>query len=77
MFWRDVVSTRDSWPFLSVSLRCVGGFQIELEDKACDFVVDEAYDPAFGVRPLRRFIEREIVTGPLAVLAALPSTRVD
>merc|ERR1711865_338644 len=35
---------------------------INLEPEACDFVVDEAYDPAFGVRPLRRYIEREIVT---------------
>eukprot|EP01052_Picozoa_sp_SAG31_P039718 SAG31_NODE_5569_length_2452_cov_1.940501_3_plen_215_part_00 len=35
---------------------------IDLQEEACDYVVDEAYDPAFGVRPLRRFIEREIVT---------------
>ena len=27
-----------------------------------DHVVDTAYEPAFGVRPLRRYIEREIVT---------------
>ena len=36
--------------------------RIELDPKARDHVVDTAYEPAFGVRPLRRYIEREIVT---------------
>ena len=35
---------------------------ILLDPKARDHVVDTAYEPAFGVRPLRRYIEREIVT---------------
>ncbi len=35
---------------------------IVLDPKARDHVVDTAYEPAFGVRPLRRYIEREIVT---------------
>jgi ATP-dependent Clp protease ATP-binding subunit ClpB len=35
---------------------------IILDPRARDHVVDTAYEPAFGVRPLRRYIEREIVT---------------
>ena len=35
---------------------------ITLDPIARDHVVDTAYEPAFGVRPLRRYIEREIVT---------------
>ena len=36
--------------------------RILLDPKARDHIVDTAYEPAFGVRPLRRYIEREIVT---------------
>ena len=35
---------------------------IELEPDARDHIVDSSYEAAFGVRPLRRYIEREIVT---------------
>lgn len=36
--------------------------RIELDPLARDHIVDTSYEAAFGVRPLRRYIEREIVT---------------
>ena len=38
---------------------------VELDDKAKDFVAQEAYDPIYGARPLRRYLQQEIET-PLA-----------
>ncbi len=35
---------------------------MELTDKAVDFVVDAAYDPAFGARPLKRYIQSHVET---------------
>jgi len=35
---------------------------VSLSDKAADLVLGESYDPAFGARPLRRFLEKNIVT---------------
>lgn len=42
---------------------------IHLSEEAMDYVLDEAYDPAFGARPLKRFLERHIVSA-----ASLSST---
>jgi ATP-dependent Clp protease ATP-binding subunit ClpB len=39
---------------------------IELSDRAKQFLADEGYDPAYGARPLRRTIEKEI-QNPLAL----------
>jgi len=35
---------------------------VTLTDKAKVFVADEAYDPAYGARPIKRYIQREIET---------------
>ena len=36
--------------------------QLELTDAACVFIAEAAYDPVFGARPLKRFIQRELET---------------
>ena len=36
--------------------------KLELTDAACNFIGDSAYDPVFGARPLKRFIQRELET---------------
>ena len=33
---------------------------MELTDKAVDFIVDAAYEPAFGARPLKRYIQSHV-----------------
>ena len=35
---------------------------MELTDKAVDFIVDAAYEPAFGARPLKRYIQSHVET---------------
>lgn len=35
---------------------------IVVTDPAADYIVQEAYDPVYGARPLRRFVEKELVT---------------
>lgn len=35
---------------------------IEVTDSACNFIVDEAYDPAFGARPLKRYVQKHVET---------------
>ena len=39
--------------------------QLELEDKAKDFLVEKGYDPVYGARPMRRSVERYL-EDPLA-----------
>ncbi len=36
--------------------------QIELTDAASQFIVDEAYDPSYGARPLKRYIQKYVET---------------
>lgn len=36
------------------------GITLELTTKGCDYVLDESYNPIYGARPLRRFIEKEL-----------------
>jgi ATP-dependent Clp protease ATP-binding subunit ClpB len=36
--------------------------EIELDQSAIDFVLQQSYDPAFGARPLRRYLEKHLVT---------------
>eukprot|EP00033_Pygsuia_biforma_P003063 GCRY01003365.1.p1 GENE.GCRY01003365.1~~GCRY01003365.1.p1 ORF type:complete len:748 (-),score=225.25 GCRY01003365.1:429-2672(-) len=36
--------------------------KMEITDDAVKHIVQEVYDPSFGARPLRRFLERELVT---------------
>lgn len=35
---------------------------LELTDKAKKFIADESYDPAYGARPVKRFLQRNIET---------------
>jgi ATP-dependent Clp protease ATP-binding subunit ClpB len=35
---------------------------LELTEAARDFIATEGYDPVYGARPLRRFIQREVET---------------
>merc|ERR1712046_335688 len=37
-----------------VSLKC--------HDTAADFILEESYDPAYGARPVRRFLEKTVTT---------------
>ncbi|MCC9643779.1 ATP-dependent chaperone ClpB [Rhodopirellula sp. JC740] len=41
------------------------GLSVEISDAAVDRIADEGYDPAYGARPLKRVIQRE-VQNPLA-----------
>ncbi len=36
--------------------------QIELTDAAREFIVEEAYDPVYGARPLKRYIQKHVET---------------
>ena len=36
--------------------------KMEFTDKALDYIVNEAYDPAYGARPLKRFVQKDIET---------------
>jgi ATP-dependent Clp protease ATP-binding subunit ClpB len=36
--------------------------ELELAQAACELVAREGYDPVYGARPLRRFIQREVET---------------
>ena len=38
---------------------------LELTDQAASFIADQAYDPVYGARPLRRYLQRKLET-PLA-----------
>ncbi len=36
--------------------------EIELSEKAKDFIAEKGYDPVYGARPLKRFLQREFET---------------
>ena len=36
--------------------------KVEFTDNALDFIVNEAYDPTYGARPLKRFVQKDIET---------------
>ena len=36
--------------------------QLELTDSAKEFVARQGYDPVYGARPLKRFLQREVQT---------------
>jgi ATP-dependent Clp protease ATP-binding subunit ClpB len=42
------------------------GIRIELTDAARSYLAEKGYDPAYGARPLKRLIQREI-ENPLAL----------
>lgn len=35
---------------------------LELSEEACDFIAESAYDPVYGARPLKRFIQHQLET---------------
>ena len=35
---------------------------LEVSDKAKDYIIDHGFDPAFGARPLKRFIQSNVET---------------
>lgn len=43
---------------------------LELTDTACDFIAETAYDPVYGARPLKRFIQRQLETKVARTLIA-------
>ena len=40
----------------------IGGLKLELTDDALTFIVDNAYDPVYGARPLKRYIQKHVET---------------
>jgi len=50
---------------------------LELSPKAIEFVLNAAYDPVYGARPLRRYLEKQIGTqvSRMLILATSSSTR--
>lgn len=49
--------------------------KLVLEDDAIDAILDESYDPAYGARPLERFMESHVVTelGKMIIADDLPN----
>ncbi len=43
---------------------------LELTGAACDFIAETAYDPVYGARPLKRFIQRQLETKVARTLIA-------
>lgn len=35
---------------------------VELSDAAKDYIIDHGYDPAYGARPLKRFLQKHVET---------------
>ncbi len=38
------------------------GLELELTEKAKDFIIDSSYDPLYGARPIKRFIQNHLET---------------
>ena len=36
--------------------------EVEITEAACRFIAESGYDPIYGARPLRRYIQRELET---------------
>jgi ATP-dependent Clp protease ATP-binding subunit ClpB len=36
--------------------------QVVISDAACDWITEKSYDVQYGARPLKRFVEKELVT---------------
>jgi ATP-dependent Clp protease ATP-binding subunit ClpB len=46
----------------SVSKRLTDqGYQMEISQKAIDYIADLGYEPSFGARPMKRVLQRELV----------------
>ena len=38
------------------------GINVEITEAACEFIAESGYDPIYGARPLKRYIQRELET---------------
>lgn len=38
------------------------GISIDLSERAKDFIVENAYDPQYGARPLKRYLQKHVET---------------
>ena len=49
--------------------------RLAVTDAACDYILDESYNPAWGARPVRRYIEKHLVTeiSKLLLAGSLPN----
>ena len=36
--------------------------KVELSDAAKDFIIEKGYDPAYGARPLKRYLQKNVET---------------
>jgi len=41
---------------------CDRDIELKCHDSASDFILQEAYDPAYGARPVRRYLEKAVTT---------------
>jgi ATP-dependent Clp protease ATP-binding subunit ClpB len=44
--------------------------ELKLTDRAASYILDQAYDPEYGARPLRRYLERLLVTNLAKLLVS-------
>eukprot|EP01114_Cavostelium_apophysatum_P006780 TRINITY_DN1824_c0_g1_i1.p1 TRINITY_DN1824_c0_g1~~TRINITY_DN1824_c0_g1_i1.p1 ORF type:complete len:901 (-),score=333.30 TRINITY_DN1824_c0_g1_i1:124-2826(-) len=51
---------------------------VQIKDVALDYILDQAYDPIYGARPLKRFLEKQIVTqmSKLIIAGDLPDNSI-
>lgn len=47
---------------ISKRLESAKGVKLECSDDGADVILDKAYDPAYGARPIRRWVEKFVVT---------------
>lgn len=47
---------------ISKRLESAKGVKLECTDDGADVILDKAYDPAYGARPIRRWVEKFVVT---------------
>ncbi|RKP04962.1 P-loop containing nucleoside triphosphate hydrolase protein [Thamnocephalis sphaerospora] len=64
---RDVVRIQVGHVAQRLAQRNIG---LRVNDSAIDVIVKVAYDPSFGARPLRRFLEKHIVTNVSRMLVS-------
>lgn len=44
--------------------------RVNITDAALSFILESAYDPAYGARPLKRFVQKRVVTGISRLIVA-------
>ena len=49
--------------------------RLDLSDGACDSILKAAYDPVYGARPIRRYLEKKLVTQLSRMLVSGELTR--